>query len=105
MHTLTRTVLRDLICDTVRGHRAEAPYDLTDQILATLKVYAPKSFIEEHHVLTEDDRYAKIATDLMKSHAYDVADWEIKAAHPLLSEDEIRMVDDLIGQSSITISF
>lgn len=106
MHTLSRNVLRDLICDTVRTHRSEAPQDLTDQILATLKVYAPKAFVEEFRdVLTQDDKYATMASDLIKSHAYDVSSWEINAAYPLLTEADVRMVDDLIGQAVVSVTF
>lgn len=106
MHTLTRTVLRDLICDTVRSHRSEAPQDLTDHILATLKVYAPKAFIEDFRdVLTQDDKYATMASDLIKSKAFDVDRWEINAAYPLLTDADVSMVDDLIGAAQVTVSF
>lgn len=105
MHTLTRNTLRDLLGDTIRLHRSEAPMDLADQILATLKVYAPKSFVEEHRELTEEDRYSKIAREMILSHSFDVGDWEIKAAYPNLSDAEVQVVDDLIGQAQVVVSF
>lgn len=107
MSTITRTGLREVICDEIRGHRGEAPYDLTDKIMAVLKRHAPKAFIENHiDVDTAGDaRFEAIAREMILSHAFDVAQYEVHAAYPKLSDMEVQLVDDMIGQAQVVVSF
>lgn len=107
MSTITRTGLREVLCDEIRGHRGDAPYDLTDRIMAILKVHAPKAFVENHLDVdaTGNDRYEKLAEEMIRSHAFDVAQYEIHAAWPKLSDAEVQAIDDAIGMASIAVSF
>jgi hypothetical protein len=104
-HTLTKNVLRELIADTLREHWGQAPGDLADAVLNTLKTYAPKSFIDERRDVDAEEKYVEVAREMILAHAFDVAEWEIKAAYPRLSDMEVEAVDDLIGQARVTVEF
>ncbi len=107
MHTLTRTTLRELICDTIRDHRADAPGDCADAVMDVIKAYAPKSFVEERADVDggAESKYNGIAEQMIRAAAFDIDTWEINAAYPRLSDDEVKQVDDAIGMASITVQF
>ncbi len=106
MHTLTRTTLRELVADTIRDHRADAPGDCADRVMDVLKAYAPKSFTEERaDVDSEGDKYQAIAEQMIRAQAFNIDTWEINAAYPRLTDEEVTAVDDAIGAASITVSF
>jgi hypothetical protein len=105
VHTLAKQTLREILADTIRDSSGLAPGALADAILATLHIYAPKSYVDERIDLDSDSKYTAIAKEMILAHAFDIADWEVAHAYPRLSSDEIAIVGDLIGQSSVTVEF
>lgn len=105
MTTLAKNVLRELIADTLREHRAESPGECADAIMDTLRRYAPKSYIEHSVDYTDEDRYTDIAREIMLASSGNVDKWEIQASYPRLTDEEVTLVDDLIGQAEVTVTF
>lgn len=104
--TLTKNVLRELVADTLRDHRADAPGDCADALMATLKKYAPKSFTEERiDVESDGDKFQAIAEEMIKVAAFNIDEWEIHAAYPRLTDAEVTAVNDAIGVASVTVNF
>jgi hypothetical protein len=103
VHTLTRTVLRELLADTLRTNSGAAPGDMADAILDTLKTYSPKAFINERLDVESDNKLVEIAKAMVTTSAYNLDSWEIAAAYPRLSPAEVDAVNDLIGMSSVTV--
>lgn len=104
--TLTKSVLRELLADTLREHRASAPGDCADALIATLHKYAPKSYMEERvDVETDGDKYQAIAEEMIKVAAFNIDEWEIRAAFPRLTDEEASAVNDAIGMASVVVSF
>lgn len=106
-HTLEKLVLREILADTIRENRGAAPGDLADALLETLHTYAPKAYLDARVDVdgSPDNKYADIAREMIKTHAYDVAEWEIRATYPRLTETEAAAVNDLIGLSHLEITF
>lgn len=104
--TLKRNVLRELIADALREHRADSPGECAEAIMNTLRTYAPKAFWDNHaDVEGEGDKFQRLAEELIKSHAFDISTWEISAAYPKLSDAEVQAVDDCIGMAHIDVKF
>jgi hypothetical protein len=107
MHTLTRTTLRELVADVLRDHRGDAPGDQADALMDLIKTYAPKAFTEERLDVdtSPDAKYNAIAEEMIRSAAFDIDTWQINAAYPRLTDEEVRLVDDAIGAASIVVNF
>jgi hypothetical protein len=105
VHTLQKSVLREILADTIRTNAGAAPGDLADQILETLKTYSPKAFIDERVDVEAGDKFVEIARAMITTAAFNIDEWEIKAAYPRLSDEEASNVNDLIGLAGVTVEF
>lgn len=105
-HTLAKNTIREILADTLRDHRGDAPGDQADALLETLRTYAPRSFVDERLDLSgKTSRFEDIAKEMILAHSFDVAQYEIHAAYPRLSNAEVQVIDDLIGQATVTVVF
>lgn len=105
MSTITKRALREIIADTLREHRADAPGDCADAIIEVLHRFSPRSFIDEVVDTAGDDKLVNIAREIMLVAAVNVADWEVKHSYPRLTDEEVSDIMDLIGQSQVTVTF
>lgn len=103
--TITKQALREIIADTLREHRADAPGDCADSIIEVLRSFAPKAFIDQRIDTDSDSKYTAVAEEMIRAAAFNIDQWEIKAFKPTWSDEEIQQVDDLIGQASVTVTF
>ncbi len=105
MSTITKMALREIIADVLRDHRGEAPGACADEIMEVLHRFAPKSFVNEMVDYSSETRYTAVAEEMIRSAAFNVDTWEIRAFKPNFTDEEVQLVDDAIGSASITVSF
>lgn len=105
MTTITKRALREIIADVLREHRGSAPGECADQIMEAIHRFSPRAFIDEVVDTSGDDRYTQVAREMMLAAACNVDQWEIHAFKPTFTDEEVQLVDDLIGQAQVTVNF